>query len=89
MNNRMYEHPAVQANLGTLRERGVTIVEPDVGRLASQGEQGIGRLAEPARLLAACEAVLPGEPGSGAVAEDARGAQRRPAARAWDGQRCW
>jgi phosphopantothenoylcysteine decarboxylase/phosphopantothenate--cysteine ligase len=61
MNNRMYEHPAVQANLELLRARGAHIVEPDVGRLASLGEEGVGRLAEPARLLAACEAVLAGE----------------------------
>jgi phosphopantothenoylcysteine decarboxylase/phosphopantothenate--cysteine ligase len=58
MNNRMYEHPATQANLHILRERGVTIVEPDAGRLASKGEQGVGRLAEPARLLEACEQAL-------------------------------
>jgi phosphopantothenoylcysteine decarboxylase/phosphopantothenate--cysteine ligase len=61
MNNRMYEHPATQTNLRTLRERGATVVEPDVGRLASKGEEGVGRLAEPARLLAACESVLAGE----------------------------
>ncbi len=58
MNNRMYEHPATQANLATLRARGVTVVEPDVGRLASKGEEGVGRLAEPERLLAACEEAL-------------------------------
>jgi len=58
MNNRMYEHPATQANLKTLRERGAQIAEPESGRLASAGEQGIGRLAEPARILAACEAAL-------------------------------
>ncbi len=58
MNNHMYEHPATQANLATLRERGAVIVEPDVGRLASRGEQGVGRLAEPARILAACESAL-------------------------------
>ncbi|HTU79595.1 MAG TPA: bifunctional phosphopantothenoylcysteine decarboxylase/phosphopantothenate--cysteine ligase CoaBC [Solirubrobacteraceae bacterium] len=58
MNSRMYEHPATQANLRTLRERGATVVEPDSGRLASTGEQGIGRLAEPARLLAVCEELL-------------------------------
>ena len=58
MNNHMYEHPATRANLQTLRERGVTIVAPGEGRLASKGEQGIGRLAEPAQLLAACEAAL-------------------------------
>ncbi|HEV2924014.1 MAG TPA: bifunctional phosphopantothenoylcysteine decarboxylase/phosphopantothenate--cysteine ligase CoaBC [Solirubrobacteraceae bacterium] len=67
MNARMYEHPATRANVDTLRARGVTIVEPDSGRLASKGEEGVGRLAEPARLLAACEAVLahgPAGPGS-------------------------
>jgi phosphopantothenoylcysteine decarboxylase / phosphopantothenate---cysteine ligase len=58
MNNRMYEHPATQANLGLLRERGARIVEPGTGRLASIGEQGIGRLAEPAIVLRECEAAL-------------------------------
>jgi phosphopantothenoylcysteine decarboxylase/phosphopantothenate--cysteine ligase len=58
MNNRMYEHPATQANLTTLRGRGVLVVEPDVGRLASLGEEGVGRLAEPVRILAACEEAL-------------------------------
>jgi phosphopantothenoylcysteine decarboxylase/phosphopantothenate--cysteine ligase len=52
MNARMYEHPATQANLDTLRARGASIVEPGTGRLASLGEHGVGRLAEPARLLA-------------------------------------
>jgi phosphopantothenoylcysteine decarboxylase / phosphopantothenate---cysteine ligase len=58
MNNRMYEHPATQANLRALRERGVIVVDPEVGRLASKGEQGVGRLAEPARILAACVHAL-------------------------------
>jgi phosphopantothenoylcysteine decarboxylase/phosphopantothenate--cysteine ligase len=58
MNNRMYEHAATQANLQTLRERGATIVEPGSGRLASKGEHGVGRLAEPAELLATCERVI-------------------------------
>ncbi|HEY3828993.1 MAG TPA: bifunctional phosphopantothenoylcysteine decarboxylase/phosphopantothenate--cysteine ligase CoaBC [Solirubrobacteraceae bacterium] len=60
MNNHMYEHPAVQANLALLRERGVTVLAPDSGRLASKGEQGVGRLPDPARLLEACEALLSG-----------------------------
>jgi phosphopantothenoylcysteine decarboxylase / phosphopantothenate---cysteine ligase len=60
MNNNMYEHPATSANLRTLAERGVQIVEPDSGRLASAGEHGVGRLAEPARLLEACERALAG-----------------------------
>lgn len=58
MNNRMYEHPATQANLQTLRSRGVTVVDPGSGRLASIGEEGVGRLAEPEQLLVACEELL-------------------------------
>ena len=58
MNNHMYEHHATQANLSTLRARGVAIIEPGVGRLASKGEEGVGRMAEPAALLSACEAAL-------------------------------
>ncbi len=58
MNNHMWEHPATRANLETLRARGVTIVEPGVGELASKGEYGAGRLAEPPALLAAVEGAL-------------------------------
>ena len=58
MNNAMYEHPATQANLATLRARGVTVLEPGTGSLGSPGEFGIGRLPEPAELLAAVESVL-------------------------------
>jgi len=61
MNDAMYEHAATQDNLAALRARGVRIVEPGVGELASKGEYGVGRLAEPPELLAACEAAL-GEP---------------------------
>jgi phosphopantothenoylcysteine decarboxylase/phosphopantothenate--cysteine ligase len=60
MNNRMYLHPATQANLGRLAARGVHIIHPGEGELASHGEHGIGRLSEPAELLAACETVLSG-----------------------------
>jgi len=65
MNTRMLEHPATQANLALLRERGITIIDPGVGRLATHGEHGAGRLAEPAELLAACEAALHTGPWSG------------------------
>ena len=58
MNDAMYEHAATQANLALLRERGVRVVDPGVGPLASKGEHGVGRLAEPPELLAACEAAL-------------------------------
>jgi phosphopantothenoylcysteine decarboxylase / phosphopantothenate---cysteine ligase len=63
MNNHMYEHQATRANLRVLRDRGVEVVEPGVGRLASKGEEGVGRMAEPARLLEVCEAVLAGSTG--------------------------
>ena len=58
MNTHMYEHPATQANLELLRSRGARIVDPGTGRLASKGEWGVGRLAEPAEILAAVEAAL-------------------------------
>jgi phosphopantothenoylcysteine decarboxylase / phosphopantothenate---cysteine ligase len=56
----MYEHPATRENLETLRRRGARLVAPGEGRLASQGEWGVGRLAEPAELLAAIEEALDG-----------------------------
>jgi phosphopantothenoylcysteine decarboxylase/phosphopantothenate--cysteine ligase len=59
MNHHMWEHPATQANVATLRERGATIVEPEVGALASRNEWGAGRLAAPEALLAAVEALVP------------------------------
>ncbi len=57
MNNRMFEHAATQSNLQLLAERGVSVIPPGTGELASRGESGVGRLAEPAELLAACEAL--------------------------------
>jgi len=83
MNNHMYEHAATRANLRTLRERGVTIVEPGEGRLASKGEEGVGRLAEPARLLAACEASLAGVTATVAGGQANGGVAARGGA--WDG----
>jgi phosphopantothenoylcysteine decarboxylase/phosphopantothenate--cysteine ligase len=62
MNDRMYADAATQANLATLRERGVTVIDPEEGALASRGEHGRGRLPNPARLLARVEATLPAGP---------------------------
>lgn len=59
MNDRMYADAATQANLATLREHGVTVIEPDEGALASRGEHGKGRLPDPAQLLALVESELP------------------------------
>ena len=60
MNNHMWEHPATRGNVETLRLRGATIVAPGTGPLASRGEWGEGRLAEPAEILAVVEEVLSG-----------------------------
>ncbi len=62
MNDRMYGDAATQANLATLRERGVTVIDPEQGALASRGERGRGRLPDPGRLLARVEAALPSGP---------------------------
>ncbi|HEY6551399.1 MAG TPA: bifunctional phosphopantothenoylcysteine decarboxylase/phosphopantothenate--cysteine ligase CoaBC [Solirubrobacterales bacterium] len=59
MNDRMYADAATQANLETLRQRGVSVIEPEEGALASRGEHGKGRLPDPAHLLALLEAELP------------------------------
>ncbi len=59
MNGQMYAAPATQANLATLRTRGVAVLDPETGALGSKGEWGTGRLREPADLLAAVEAVVP------------------------------
>jgi phosphopantothenoylcysteine decarboxylase/phosphopantothenate--cysteine ligase len=58
MNHDMYTHPATQANIATLSARGLVVLAPGEGELASPGERGVGRLPEPAELLAVCEAQL-------------------------------
>lgn len=65
MNNRMYENAATKANLELLEHRGVTVIPPGEGPLASHGEHGTGRLAEPAELIDACERVLTANSPSG------------------------
>lgn len=50
MDGGMFEHPATQANLETLRQRGVQILGPAQGRMAS-GLRGLGRMLEPAEIL--------------------------------------
>jgi phosphopantothenoylcysteine decarboxylase/phosphopantothenate--cysteine ligase len=57
MNTRMWDHPATQANLALLRERGVEFVGPASGELA-EGEVGVGRMAEPAEIVARAEDLL-------------------------------
>jgi phosphopantothenoylcysteine decarboxylase/phosphopantothenate--cysteine ligase len=62
MNDRMWSHPATQANAETLRARGVEFVGPKTGELAEGGE-GVGRMAEPDEIFARCAALL----GSGSL----------------------
>ena len=50
MNVRMWQHEATQANIATLRARGVTVIDPDEGPMAC-GEYGPGRLPEPDDIL--------------------------------------
>ncbi|MBI4391217.1 MAG: bifunctional phosphopantothenoylcysteine decarboxylase/phosphopantothenate--cysteine ligase CoaBC [candidate division NC10 bacterium] len=57
MDAEMWRHAATQANVATLRQRGVHFVGPASGELAS-GLTGPGRLAEPAEIAAAVEAIL-------------------------------
>jgi len=59
MNHRMWRHPATQANVGTLRGRGVLVVGPDDGPLA-EGESGPGRMREPDAIVAALAAAATG-----------------------------
>jgi phosphopantothenoylcysteine decarboxylase / phosphopantothenate---cysteine ligase len=57
MNTRMWRHPATQANVDVLRGRGVELIGPDEGELA-EGEEGIGRMAEPDAIAARCQELL-------------------------------
>jgi phosphopantothenoylcysteine decarboxylase/phosphopantothenate--cysteine ligase len=59
MHTEMWEQPAVQANVATLRARGVHVVGPEVGHLAG-GDEGAGRMSEPADIVAACLGLLEG-----------------------------
>ncbi len=64
MNVRMWEHPATRANVVTLRARGVSIIDPDVGPMAC-GEHGAGRLPEVPAILACLRAAFADGPLAG------------------------
>ncbi len=57
MHTEMWEHPAVQENIATLRRRGVHVLDPEPGRLAG-GDVGTGRLADPVRIAETALALL-------------------------------
>lgn len=59
MNVRMWEHAATQANVATLRARGIDVMEPDAGEMAC-GEFGPGRLPEPEAIAARIAQALGG-----------------------------
>jgi len=65
MDGNMVAHPAVQANIAILRQRGVTVIEPESGRFAS-GLVGVGRLPETSTLIGVIRRVL----GRGGVLKD-------------------
>jgi len=57
MHSEMWNHPATQANVATLRSRGVLVIEPAVGRLTGS-DSGVGRLPEPAEIVEFARRVL-------------------------------
>ena len=57
MHTEMWEHPATQDNVATLRRRGAVVVEPAVGRLTGK-DSGSGRLPEPSDLFALAEKII-------------------------------
>ena len=58
MNDEMFAHPATQANLATLRERGWVVVGPAIGPLAEGPSERPGRMVEPEEILAHAERML-------------------------------
>ena len=81
MNLRMWAHPATRRNVERLKADGVAFVGPTAGSMAC-GEFGVGRLAEPAEILTAVEAMLQGDTAlplpEGAWAEASSGGGARP-----------
>src|SRR4029079_16108591 len=72
MHTEMWEHPATQDNVATLRRQGVSVLDPAVGRLTG-ADSGPGRLPEPAEICAACLALLEGRPPGAELRDDLRG----------------
>ncbi|OEZ00073.1 MULTISPECIES: bifunctional phosphopantothenoylcysteine decarboxylase/phosphopantothenate--cysteine ligase CoaBC [Stenotrophomonas] len=70
MNHRMWLHPATQANISLLRERGAQVIGPEDGPLA-EGESGPGRLTEPHAIVAALASLQ--DPAAPEVAQELKG----------------
>ena len=69
MHTEMWEHPATQANVSTLRGRGAIVLEPAVGRLTG-ADSGAGRLPEPAEIFAVATRLLARELARGRAARE-------------------
>ncbi|OKK15154.1 phosphopantothenoylcysteine decarboxylase [Streptomyces sp. CB00455] len=67
MHTEMWEHPATQENVATLRRRGAVVIEPAVGRLTGK-DTGKGRLPDPEEIFEVCRHVLRRGAPSGATA---------------------
>ena len=63
MHTRMWLNPATRDNVAVLRERGLTVIEPDRGRLTGK-DSGVGRMPEPEQIVSRSLAVLQGEFGN-------------------------
>jgi phosphopantothenoylcysteine decarboxylase/phosphopantothenate--cysteine ligase len=72
MHTEMWEHPATQSNVATLRARGALVVEPAVGRLTGK-DSGKGRLPDPGELFALAERVLASSGNHAVVREKEKG----------------
>ncbi|MFJ6053348.1 bifunctional phosphopantothenoylcysteine decarboxylase/phosphopantothenate--cysteine ligase CoaBC [Streptomyces sp. NPDC092307] len=68
MHTEMWEHPATQENVATLRRRGAVVIEPAVGRLTGK-DTGKGRLPDPEEIFEVCRHVLRRRGAAGGVAE--------------------
>lgn len=77
MHTQMWNHMATQANVATLRERGVRVVEPAQGELSS-GDSGKGRLPDEETILFNCKAALRKQTLTGLKAAVSAGGTREP-----------
>lgn len=87
MHTEMWDNPATTANIATLRSRGITVIDPDVGRLTGK-DSGPGRLPDPQDLFAAAQRLLdvaghgtsrrPGLPLTGRTVVVSAGGTREP-----------
>ncbi|MBV9023876.1 MAG: bifunctional phosphopantothenoylcysteine decarboxylase/phosphopantothenate--cysteine ligase CoaBC [Streptomycetaceae bacterium] len=72
MHTEMWEHPATQENVATLRRRGALVIDPAVGRLTGV-DTGKGRLPEPVEIFETCRRILVGGAGRAGKAADLAG----------------